>query len=308
MDIYNIKNDFNVDSLFGPLYDKIPKLSDVNNDVMNSIIQCIMITVPDAIVYGKYVSNYLLGISEITQQVEILVKNKSSAIKIINILRVNSYLANNSEDIENNPSIQIRKLSDNILQYCVFLKIYGRFPNLIISIKIIPDLNRFISQSLKMNNNYSIDILNNKELPLYDKKGLNSLIINKSTNVFDIVVDHVINRKLELVHDWSKVRDCFITNNSYLYRLTVINLINDSIESLERGWILNEFNFGFSIYLEKESKCEDCSICIDNLAIGRSIILHNCSHKFHVDCIQKHMLEIGPSHSKCPNCRTNIHI
>ena len=47
----------------------------------------------------------------------------------------------------------------------------------------------------------------------------------------------------------------------------------------------------------------ECTICLDEFVDGQNVrVLPNCSHVFHVGCIDKWFV----SHSSCPNCRNSL--
>ncbi|XP_061365367.1 RING-H2 finger protein ATL56-like [Gastrolobium bilobum] len=56
---------------------------------------------------------------------------------------------------------------------------------------------------------------------------------------------------------------------------------------------------------EKGSSLIDCAVCLENFKVGDACrLLPNCSHSFHVQCIDPWILKTPI----CPICRTWVHI
>lgn len=51
---------------------------------------------------------------------------------------------------------------------------------------------------------------------------------------------------------------------------------------------------------------EICSICRDEINSKQPIKLRDCNHWYHLECLQKHISGVGPRHSRCPICRSEI--
>jgi hypothetical protein len=57
-----------------------------------------------------------------------------------------------------------------------------------------------------------------------------------------------------------------------------------------------------------DSKTEDCSICYNLLNDPTKIVITNCNHIFHLECIQKWIATRVTIRPSCPNCRTRMTI
>lgn len=66
---------------------------------------------------------------------------------------------------------------------------------------------------------------------------------------------------------------------------------------------LPKLSFSRSALLNDDKLAADCSICLSEFADGDQIrVLPQCSHVFHVGCVDKWLL----THSSCPSCRQNL--
>ena len=48
---------------------------------------------------------------------------------------------------------------------------------------------------------------------------------------------------------------------------------------------------------------DDCTICLNSLAPGTTVLTLSCNHKFHLQCLAAN---IQASNEECPLCRTKI--
>lgn len=58
---------------------------------------------------------------------------------------------------------------------------------------------------------------------------------------------------------------------------------------------------------EEEEEVEVCSICLESITNNSSVIILECSHSFHFNCILQNSISNNNQFvDSCPNCRVNI--
>lgn len=52
-----------------------------------------------------------------------------------------------------------------------------------------------------------------------------------------------------------------------------------------------------------KTQSDDCSICLNALTVGASLLTLSCGHKFHLQCL---ISNVQAQNKECPLCRTTI--
>tara|TARA_B110000977_G_C11090636_1_gene496733 strand:+ start:1829 stop:2440 length:612 start_codon:yes stop_codon:yes gene_type:complete len=90
--------------------------------------------------------------------------------------------------------------------------------------------------------------------------------------------------------------------SSQLLETIIQNVIHDSINEQQEGISDDMLQQLRNSAVNNESGQCQCSICLDNINIGESFVTLQCSHKFHLHCIERWC----QSHNTCPMCRNVI--
>jgi hypothetical protein len=96
------------------------------------------------------------------------------------------------------------------------------------------------------------------------------------------------NRKDNLIMLYSNIPD------DYQARVRNAGIMRRQSSAEQRGYTFN----GNSLLIDKEENT--CPICYEKQCSNATL---ECTHKFCVECVAKHIERIGDSHGKCPLCR-----
>lgn len=257
-----------------------PSVIDQRNIGVKSIVKYIFRSIPDAQIYGEYVSHYLNKETHLCKNIDVLVNDYKSLNPFINLLKN-----------ENIRSLKIREFSIGNTDG----KEYRA------SIKLKKDHGKY---KISFCDFYYRDVNFHAYLLKIDRKGNISPLERFSNYEFERIIKQ--NEKKELMLD----RPLYHIESSYLRRYNYTKLISEASRAIKNGWkVSSKYGFSCDIYQGSINPkgTTICSICHEkHLNNFKSISLKECGHLFHIKCIRKHLEQVGPHCNSCPMCRKSI--
>ncbi len=232
---------------------------------VEEVVKAIFKLQPDALIYGKYVANYLLGASELTQGLDFVFQSKSNINTIINYFKNKRFYQHKRE---------FTYLDDSL--YLINLKISDRMIYLMISIGKPWIKNTFRALCFSMNYSHGIS-------PIFNQK-------------YNLIEKDIKQKSLYLIDDLKVFKR---SHSDFIYRNSYFKIIKDLIELRDTGWIFLDF-IDYNVY--GGTGDGDCAICLESYLSGYSLVLR-CGHIFHLECLEEHVIQLGEYNNNCPLCR-----